>query len=117
NDEVAIQNHSWGIGGIAQIAPGALAAAALDEAFEKGRGGLGVIMIRSGGNGREASSDVNNDGYAHDPRAIAVAAARIDGKTTSYSNPGACILVAGLSGDPTNSFEPAVSILTTDLRG
>jgi subtilisin-like proprotein convertase family protein len=65
--------------------------------------------------------DANADGYASDPRVITVAAARSDGRVTRYSNPGACVLVAGPSSEIVaggSDIDPAFpTLFTTDLAG
>ena len=115
--EVAVQNHSWGNADSALSAPSMLEATAISDATELGRGGRGVLMVRSGGNEREISSDTNADGYGNDPRVIAVAAVRDDGRVASYSTPGACLLVAAPSGDDTDTFAPTRTIFSTDRVG
>jgi subtilisin-like proprotein convertase family protein len=115
--QVAVQNHSWGNADASQSGPSALEAAGIDQALTLGRNGRGVVMVRSGGNGRDAGFNVNDDGYPNDPRVIAVAAARKDGRTASYSSPGACILVAAPSGDDRDTFEPTINLYSTDRVG
>src|SRR5205085_8806540 len=64
--------------------------------------------------------------FGCDPRAIAVAAVRKDGRACSYSDPGACILVGAPSGDLIDTdgdgygdiVDPnAPDVLTTDRTG
>jgi subtilisin-like proprotein convertase family protein len=78
-------------------------------------------MVRAGGNGRRRSHDANDDGYLADPRAIAVAAVRLDGRVTHYSAPGANLLVAAPSGDVDEESTPCAksspNLLTTDRVG
>jgi subtilisin family serine protease/subtilisin-like proprotein convertase family protein len=110
-DIMGVQNHSWGNSGIEQLAPTPIEELGLANAITAGRQGRGVIMVRSGGNGREQMSDANDDAYASDPRVITVAAIRRDGRAADYSTPGACLLVAAPGGaDDGNLF-------TTDRRG
>lgn len=111
-DTIAIQNHSWTSSQGTLTGPSLLEQAGLGNALTNGRSGRGVIMVRAGGNGREYEDNVNDDGYISDPRVIAVAAVRADGKVASYSTPGACLLVAGLAGD--TGFDAS---LTTDRQG
>lgn len=111
---VAVQNHSWGNASLQQLRPEFLTLDAISNAYAFGRNGLGTVFCRSAGNGREDGNNVNDDGYASDPRAIAVAAARSDGQVASYSTPGAAILVAGPSGDAEQGFS---NIFTTDRQG
>lgn len=116
-DEVQVQNHSWGNADTSLSQPSVLEASAIDQALVEGRQGRGVVMVRSGGNGREGGGNVNDDGYANDPRVIAVAAVRKDGRVASYSNPGACLLVSAPSGDDSDTFNPTINICTTDRVG
>lgn len=119
-DKISVQNHSWGSTSTSLTSIDALSDAAIEEATAKGRSGLGVVMVRAGGNEREGFINSNDDGFAADPRAIAVAAVRADGRATSYSSPGANILVGAPSGDPISDFEEdpaAPNIVTTDRVG
>jgi len=115
--EVAVQNHSWGNASSQVSQPTAMEAAAISNAVVNGRGGRGVVMVRSGGNDRDLGSNVNDDAYASDPRAIAVAAVRKDGGVARYSNPGACLLVGGPSGDEEDFTLPTEGVATTDRVG
>jgi subtilisin-like proprotein convertase family protein len=84
-------------------------------------------MVRAGGNERELLlTDANDDGFANDPRVIAVAAVRKNGRACSYSSPGACLLVAAPSGDildldedgfPETPDPDAPDVLSTDRTG
>jgi subtilisin-like proprotein convertase family protein len=109
---VSVQNHSWGFAGLALNAPGLIEQIGISNAVTAGRFGLGAIMVRSAGNDRELGANADDDGYPSDPRAIAVAAVRIDGRVASYSEPGACVLVAAPSGD-----FGLDGLFTTDLLG
>src|SRR5439155_854319 len=84
----------------------------ISNAASLGRGGRAVVMVRSGGNFRTRGDNADDDGYLSDSRVIAVAAARVDGGAASYSEPGACVLVAAPSGD--TGFP---TLFTTDLLG
>ena len=120
NDSVAVQNHSWGSSGVSLSSMDALSDVAVGEAVTNGRSGLGVVIVRAGGNNREELTNSDDDGYAADPRTIAVAAVRADGRATSYSSPGANLLVGAPSGDPISDTEEdpaAPNIVTTDLVG
>lgn len=119
-DVVGVQNHSWGNGSDFQLDVDALADAAIATAVTTGRQGRGVVIVRSAGNGREELINAGDDGYASDPRVIAVAAVRQDGRVANYSSPGASILVGGPSGDPRSdgTEDPAApNLVTTDRRG
>ncbi|MBT5925139.1 MAG: S8 family serine peptidase [Verrucomicrobia bacterium] len=117
NEKIAIQNHSWGNAFPEQSGPSFLERLSLSNAFHKGRSGKGIIMIRAGGNDRTQGDlhpglgDVNDDGYSSMHNVIAVAATRRDGRATSYSNWGSCILVAAPGGEVQDG------LFTTDVSG
>ncbi|MCC6235296.1 MAG: S8 family serine peptidase, partial [Verrucomicrobiales bacterium] len=114
---IGVQNHSWGNASEGFSLPSDLEAVAISNAVTHGRGGLGVVMVRSAGNGREDGFDTNDDAYPNDPRVIAVAAIRRDGRVASYSNPGACLLVGAPSGDSEDTFKSTPDLFTTDRVG
>ena len=116
---VAVQNHSWGYGGTQQQGPSLPETIGISNAVHAGRGGLGVVMVRSAGNERGNYGNANDDGYLADPNIIAVAAVRGDGRASKYSNPGACLLVAAPSGEVLDdgvTTDPAYPTLTTTDR-
>jgi subtilisin family serine protease/subtilisin-like proprotein convertase family protein len=108
---VSVENHSWGNADFPQLGPTPLESIGIANAITSGRDGRGVVMVRAAGNGREDFIDANDDGYANDPRVITVGAVRGDGRVTSYSNPGACLLVAAPGGDAGRD------LFTTDRQG
>ncbi|HAV62412.1 MAG TPA: hypothetical protein DCY13_08625, partial [Verrucomicrobiales bacterium] len=115
SDVVWVQNHSWGKGNVEELGgPGLLERAGIEDAAANGRGGKGVIMVRSGGNYRIEGRNANDDFYSSDPRVIAVAAVNNAGRATSYSNPGASLLVSAPGGEATG---PAPFIFTLDFLG
>src|SRR5439155_22651122 len=92
--------------------------AGISIAVTRGGGGKGVVIVLAAGNSRLDASNANDDGYGNDPRAIAVAAVRQDGRACYFSNPGACLLVGAPSGDPTSDPDPiGPDVLTTDRTG
>ncbi len=99
SNAVAVQNHSWGSSSTAMLPLGTLSDIGVSNAVTHGRNGKGVIIIRAAGNERENLTNANDDGYGNDPRVIAVAAIRKDGRACGYSSPGASLLVSGPSGD------------------
>lgn len=109
---VAVQNHSWGVVGKTLQGPGVLELAALDKAWKEGRGGKGIVMVRAAGNGRGGGQDANENGYANDPRVIAVGAVQRNGRATAYSAPGACLLVSAPGGTAEEG-----GLFCTDLSG
>ena len=101
----AISTNSWG--------DSSDQAAFVDGAQElatSGRGGLGVITLFSAGNGREEGSNTNYEPTSNIPFTISVAASKADGLITSYSTPGASVLVSAPGSDP-------ASIVSTDRQG
>ena len=110
---VSVENHSWGKGqdDPSQLAPTQWERIGISNALAFGRGGRGIVMVHSAGNGREGGMNANDDGYANDPRVICVASVRQGGRVATYSNPGACVLVAAPGGDDD------IGIFTTDRRG
>ena len=118
---VSVQNHSWGKVGAEQLPISSLEDVAISNAVMFGRSGRGVVLVRAAGNGRLSENDVNEDGYAADPRVISVAAVRLDGHVARFSSPGACILVAAPSGDVSADPDPCLSnspnLVTTDRQG
>ena len=120
-DTLAVQNHSWGNSDFLYLEMPAVQALAVSNAVAQGRGGRGVIFVRSAGNIRtedytfnDGVGDANVDGYANDLLQITVGAVRSDGRVASYSVTGACILVAAPGGENTGAFE---GLVTTDPRG
>ncbi len=112
SNRVDIQNHSWGNASVDVLEPSLLEQMSISNAATLGRGGLGVVFVRSGGNNRESNGNTNDDGYPNTPYNIAVAAIREDGRAASYSNPGACLLVGAPSGDSDSR-----KLTTTDRGG
>lgn len=111
---VAVQNYSWGNIGLELIGLSLLEDIGISNAVNHGRGGRGVIMVRSAGNRRGDGANANDDAYPSDRRVIAVAAMRKDGRAASFSEPGACILVSGPS---TDAAVDRFHLFTTDLLG
>ncbi len=132
SNNVAVQCHSWNYTGTAQAGPDFVTSPGIDDAINFGRGGKGLVIVRSSGNYRLNSGsgstvgsfagNANNDGYVNDPRVITVAAMRSDGRVAHYSSPGACILVAAPSSEST-TFNTGIidpnfpTLVTTDRTG
>ncbi len=119
---VAVQNHSWGNANREFLSVGVLESQGIAHAVRDGRGGRGVVMVRAAGNERLQLNNANDDAYANDPRVITVGAVRANGQVTSYSTPGACVLVAAFSADREVEIRPGVktnfpSLATTDRTG
>lgn len=121
NDSVAVQNHSWGNADFFPLEMPVVQALAISNAVTLGRGGKGVVVVRSAGNTRiedydfrDGVGDANLDAYANDIHQLTVSAVRSDGRVASYSAPGACVLVATPGGETTGNFE---GLFTTDPVG
>ncbi len=120
SNSVAVQNHSWSHGGLRQFNLTLLEQIGLSNALTAGRNGLGTVMVRAAGNDRAVRGSADDNPYPADPRVIAVAAARVngpapdDGRATSYSDPGACVLVGAPGGDANTLI---IGLFTTDLLG
>lgn len=76
----------------------------------QGRNSLGTVALFSAGNDREVAANSNYDPTDNIPFAISVAASKANGLITSYSTPGASVLVTAPGSDP-------ASIITTDRQG
>ncbi len=109
-DRIDIYSSSWGPndGGAALEAPGPLTQEALAEGAASGRNGLGSIFIWAGGNGG-LEDNANYDGYANSRFTISVAAATDLGTRASYSEPGACHLIAAPSSGGVSSVTTTTS--------
>ncbi|HSW09202.1 S8 family serine peptidase [Aquabacterium sp.] len=90
--------------------------AALKALAEQGRGGLGTIVVQSAGNSFEFGDDTNLHNFQNSRYIVTVAATDYVGEATSYSSPGASILVAAPGGDGGDEFDFG-NILTTDRPG
>ncbi|MEQ1748962.1 MAG: S8 family serine peptidase, partial [Prosthecobacter sp.] len=114
NDIIQVKSNSWGPidDGLRLEGPGTLTQAALANAAQTGRGGLGTIFVWSGGNGRAAGDHSNYDGYANSIYTIAVAGSGLNGQQIFESEYGANLMVTAPSqGSATDG------IVTTDLTG
>jgi len=72
-----------------------------------GRGGLGTSIVFSAGNARTSGENVNYHNLQNSPYAIAVAAIDSDGTVSSFSNPGAALLISA----------GGTTVYTTDRSG
>lgn len=114
-DSVDIYNNSWGPADNGSLdIPGPLAEAALAQGVTTGRNGNGAIYVWAGGNGLGFGDNSNYDGYANSRYTIAVAASDDMGEQSTYSEPGANLLI-----NTPSSPDPgaAIGTTTTDLTG
>lgn len=110
---IQLKSNSWGPNddGVTLEGPGPLMAAALENAVNTGRGGLGTVFLWAAGNGGDVGDNSNYDGYANSRFTIAVAAVANDGTQSYYSEPGANVLITAPSDGGT------LGITTTDITG
>jgi len=92
---------------------------AIDHVTTNGRGGKGCVVLFAAGNGNES---VDNDGYASNPKVIAVAACNDRSSRSVYSDFGNAIWCSFPSSDfghaPFNHAAPLTTgIWTTDRSG
>ncbi len=112
NQAIHIKNNSWGPpddgADLYGIQP--LSDAALATGTQTGRGGRGTIYVFAAGNGLEYSDNANYNAYGNSIYTIPVGAINDLGLQTSYSTPGACVVISAPSVD---FNRPGVA--TTDL--
>jgi subtilisin family serine protease len=85
---------------------------AIDYALTNGRNGKGCVVMFAAGNGNES---VDNDGYASNPKIIAVAACNDMGVRSAYSDFGKAVWCSFPSNNGRPSLTPGV--WTTDRTG
>lgn len=93
-----VANASWGYSTAYQdnffsSSFGSSKSAILNDAAS-GRGGLGIDIVFAAGNGRATGDNVNYHNYQNDPYVITVAATDINGHVSTFSTPGAALLVS-----------------------
>ena len=113
NNDIHIQNHSWGRNSIEQFTVPEIESVAIENAINVGRNGKGVLMIRVAGNERSSDWSANDDGYSNDPRVVTVGSVGYNGRVSGFSNAGSCVLCSGLIGEDSQ----APPIFTTDRMG
>jgi Ca2+-binding RTX toxin-like protein len=84
---------------------------ALQNAAQAGRNGLGTVVVFAAGNGREYGDNSNYRNLQNSRFVTAVAALTHKGVQTSYSSPGANILISAFGGELDDG------IVTTDRLG
>jgi subtilisin-like proprotein convertase family protein len=85
--------------------------AAIADAVDNGRDGLGIALVKSAGNSRGSFRDVNHGEMDSDTRQIIVAAVDRNGFVSEYSSFGSGVLISAF-GSPTSG-----QIWTTDRTG
>ena len=106
NDAISVKSNSWGPddSGFIVEGPGPLGIAALEDAVQNGRGGLGTIFVWAGGNGALNGDSSSFDGYTSRREVIAVGAVTNGGVRAPYSEPGANLLCVAPSDGGTLSI-------------
>lgn len=122
---VDVSNNSWGpdlafssnwgpSGRTADIAFGQ----AVVNFATQGRDGLGSVVVVAAGNDRANGSDANLINFSNSRHIIAVAAIDGTGTLSSYSTPGASLLVSAPGGPLGQSdVDPGQALFTTDRSG
>lgn len=114
-DRFDVTNHSWGWTGA--FADNRLNTSwntffnGIQDAVQSGRSGLGTIQMVAAGNDRTSFDNANTSNFTSSRFVNAIAAIGNDGRVSSYSNPGASLLVAS----PSNGA--SLAITTTDYTG
>lgn len=88
-------------------------AEALKTLAETGRHGLGTVVVQSAGNSNSLGDDTNLHNYQNSRYIITVAASDYFGEVTSYSSPGASVLVTA----PGGAERGYTGVYTTDRSG
>ncbi len=88
--------------------------AALQRLADQGRGGLGTVVVQSAGNSYDFGDDTNLHNFQNSRYVVTVAATDYLGDVTTYSSPGASVLIAAPGGGGDN---PLSDIWTTDRTG
>ena len=126
-----VLNNSWGFGNYSQAGsefpwafldnfrnPTFVAAGqALKGLAENGRNGLGTVVVQSAGNSYGLGDDTNLHNFQNSRYIITVGGTDYQGTVTSYSSPGASVLIAAPGGEVNINNDALSQILTTDRVG
>ncbi|HBB34618.1 MAG TPA: hypothetical protein DC064_23245, partial [Cyanobacteria bacterium UBA9273] len=104
-NDIDIYNSSWKI--INNFSASPMAEYELETGATQGRNGLGNIHVFAAGNDGGSEGNVNYHSLTNSRHGIVVGAVTSSGEETSYSQPGAAVLVSAYAG----------GIATTDLLG
>lgn len=104
-NDIDIYNSSWKV--IDNFSASPMAEYELEIGATQGRNGLGNIHVFAAGNDGGIKSNVNYNSLTNSRHGIVVGAVTSSGEKTSYSQPGAAVLVSAYAG----------GIATTDLLG
>ena len=117
NTIVDVCNNSWGIPEVYGLGGfDLLAKAAQRDAAVKGRDGKGQVTVFSAGNGRFSQANANYSSIANSRYLVTVGALDSTGKFSSYSTPGAPLLVTAPGGG-LGFFGAEQRCVTTDVTG
>ncbi len=120
NANVHIKSNSWAFsinGKVDDVEDHVLDLAAIVDGAVNGRGGKGVIYLWAAGNSADILDNCNYDAYCTRRQVIAVGAVGHTGVKSSYSEPGAALLVCAPSGNKGSSEPGFIGIATTDRVG
>ena len=126
-----VLNNSWGFGNYSRAGSEfpwafldnfrsptfAAAGQALKGLAENGRNGLGTVVVQSAGNSFSLGDDTNLHNFQNSRYIITVAGTDYLGTVTSYSAPGASVLIAAPGGEVNLNDDAWSKILTTDRVG
>ncbi|NBU73418.1 MAG: hypothetical protein EBS53_18590, partial [Bacteroidetes bacterium] len=90
---------------------------ALKTLADNGRNGLGTIVVQSAGNSYSLGDDTNLHNFQNSRYIITVAGTDYQGTVTSYSSPGASVLIAAPGGEANINQDYVSKIFTTDRVG
>jgi len=119
----AVVNNSWGPPDPASGGSGSFYRSssvwqqAVLQGVAQGRGGLGTVYLIAAGNGGASGDDSNRDGYANFRAMLTVGAVDDHNRPTSYTEPGANVLVAAPSGNVVGRYQSTAGVVTTDIAG
>lgn len=119
----AVVNNSWGPPDPASGGSGSfyrsslLWQQAVLQGVTQGRGGLGTVYLIAAGNGGASGDNSNRDGYANFRSVLAVGAVDDHNRPTSYTEPGANVLVAAPSGNVVGRYQSTAGVVTADIAG
>ena len=117
NTIVHVSNNSWGLPEVYGLGGfDVLAKAAQRDAAITGRDGKGQVTVFSAGNGRFSSGNANYSSISNSRYILTVAALDSTGKFSSYSTPGAPVLVTAPGGG-LGFFGAEQRCVSTDVTG
>lgn len=94
NDLNDIKTNSWGPTDNGRLwTMSSVEFDAINEGHTLGRGGLGTIYVWAGGNGRTANDRTDYDPYASNRRVICIGAVDDEDNVSTFSEPGASLLI------------------------